>query len=267
MNDRVKMTLKIILDEFRNGDIPEAVAYTMYPFPDTPSSKWSLLNRTLMFLNGTMDARGIRQWNAVNRRVKKGSKALYILVPYLKKKEDRGEEQYVLAGFMLKPVFAVEQTHGQSLEYENLDLPKLPLMDRARDWNVSVKAIPGNYRFYGYYSPDRKEIAMATSQECVFFHELAHCAHHIVKGKLKSGQDPLQEIVAELSAQALARIVGRSAEDTIGNSFRYVDNYAKQLKVDVHTACMKVLSDTEKVLNLILKTETEEKGNLIQLVA
>jgi len=267
MNDRVKQTLNIILDKFKSGDIPEAVAYTMFPIPEIPSTKWSLLNRTLMFLNGTMDARGIRQWNAVRRYVKKGSKALYILVPYLKKKEEHGKEEYILAGFMLKPVFAVEQTHGQDLEYDNLDIPDLPLMDRARDWNISVKAIPGNYSFYGYYAPVRQEIAVATNQECVFFHELAHCAHHIVKGKLKTGQDPLQEIVAELSAQTLARVVGRTAEDTIGNSFRYIENYARQLKIDVHTACMKVMSDTEKVLNLILKNSREEQGNVIQLVA
>ena len=267
MNERVKQTLNIILDKFKSGDIPEAVAYTMFPIPDIPSAKWSLLNRTLMFLNGTLDARGIRQWNAVNRYVKKGSKALYILVPYLKKTEDSGEEQYVLAGFMVKPVFAVEQTHGETLEYENLDVPQLPLMEKAQEWGISVKAIPGNYQYYGFYSPGRKEIAMATSQECVFFHELAHCAHHLVKGNLKPGQDPLQEIVAELSAQTLARIVGKSAEDTTGNSFRYIENYANKLKMDANTACLKVMSDTEKVLNLIFNSKAEEKGNLIQLVA
>lgn len=234
MNDRVKQTLNIILEKFKSGDIPEAVAYTMFPIPDIPSTKWSMLNRTLMFLNGTLDARGIRQWNAVKRYVKKGSKALYILVPYLKKQEEHGQYEYVLAGFMLKPVFALEQTHGETLEYENLDVPDLPLMDRARDWNISVKAIPGDYGFYGYYSSEKQEIAVATNHECVFFHELAHCAHHIVKGKLKPGQDPLQEIVAELSAQALARIVGRSIEDTIGNSFRYIERYSSQLKIDVH---------------------------------
>ena len=62
---------------------------------------------------------------------------------------------------------------------------------------------------------------------------------------MNPGQDPLQEIVAELSAQALARIVGRSAEDTIGNSFRYVDKYAKQLKVDVHETNILNLFDTD----------------------
>ncbi len=70
-----------------------------------------------------------------------------------------------------------------------------------------MKAVLGNYSNYGYYSWDRKEIAIATKQECVFFYEVAHSAHHIIKDNLKSCQDPFQEIVAELSAQALALMV------------------------------------------------------------
>ena len=49
-------------------------------------------------------------------------------------------------------------------------------------------------------------------EESVFFHELAHAAHEKVKGTLKAGQDPLQEVVAELSAQALCRMVGNMDE-------------------------------------------------------
>ena len=80
MNDKVKQTLQAILDQFKTGDIPKAVAISMFPIPDIPCSKWSLLNRTLVFLSGTVDARGYRQWQQTNRFVKKGSKAIYILV-------------------------------------------------------------------------------------------------------------------------------------------------------------------------------------------
>lgn len=62
MNDRVKIALNSILQKFETGDIPEAIAYSMLLFPDVPSANWSLLNRTFMFLSGTMDARGYRQW-------------------------------------------------------------------------------------------------------------------------------------------------------------------------------------------------------------
>lgn len=129
MNEKVKSVLNSILEKFQTGDIPEAIAYSMFPFPDVPSSNWSLLNRTLMFLAGTMDARGYRQWQTVSRYVKKGSKALYIIVPYLKVIKDEWEERkFTLTGFGVKAVFRVEDTDGEPLEYENIELPRFPFI-------------------------------------------------------------------------------------------------------------------------------------------
>jgi len=78
MNEKVKSVLNSVLERFEIGDIPEAIAYSMFTLQDVPSSNWSLLNRTLMFLSGTMDARGYRQWQHVDRYVKKGGKVLNI---------------------------------------------------------------------------------------------------------------------------------------------------------------------------------------------
>lgn len=267
MNDNVKQVLNQILDRFRDGNIPEAVAYSMYPIPDIPSSKWSIINRTLMFFGGTSDARGYRQWKQVNRYVKKGSKALYILVPFIKKVDDGGDEKEMLYGFGCKPIFAVEDTDGDPLEYENIELPDLPLLDRAQEWGISVKAIPGSYRYQGFYSQDNKEIALATPEEKVFFHELSHAGHEKVKVSLINGQNPLQEIVAELCAATLCKLVGKQQNDTFGNSFRYIEKYAEKIKMNPHSACLKVMSETEKVLNLILKDSIEDKGNLNRLAA
>lgn len=267
MQDRVKQVLSTIVERFKSGDIPEAVAMATYPAANVPSSKWSFLNRTLMFLSGTGDARGFRQWHEVKRKVRKGAKAIYILVPCFKKQADKktGEEKEALSYFKLMPVFTVEDTEGQKLDYELLELPEIPLMARAKEWGLSVKAVPGNYRYYGYYSPGRKEIALASPDETVFFHELAHAAHERLMGKIKGGQDPFQEIVAELSAQSLCRLTGREADGSIGNSYRYIEEYAQKLKMSPHAACLKVLSETEKVLNLILKGGTHsEKDQKIQ---
>ena len=96
-----------------------------------------------------------------------------------------------------------------------------------------------------------KEIALATPEEKTFFHELAHAGHERIKGKLTPGQDPFQEITAELCAQALCRLVGKSGEKHFGNSARYISNYAEKAGITPHAACLKVLSDTEKVLNQI----------------
>jgi hypothetical protein len=85
MNDKVKQTLQAVLDKFKSGDIPEVVAYAMYPIADVPSSKWSLMNRIIIMLAETRDARGYRQWQQANRFVNNGAKALYILVHFMKK--------------------------------------------------------------------------------------------------------------------------------------------------------------------------------------
>lgn len=259
MQDRVRQTLSVIAEKFKSGDIPEAVAMASFPAANVPSGKWSFLNRTLMFLSGTGDARGFRQWQEVKRKVKKGAKAIYILVPCFRKEidEETGEEKSALIFFTAKPVFMVEDTEGEKLDYELLEVPELPLMERAREWGLSVKAMPGNCGYYGYYSPKRKEIALASPEEKVFFHELAHAGHERLKGDIKNSQDPFQEIVAELSAQALCRLTGHEADGSFGHSYRYIEGYAQKMKMTPHAACLKVLCETEKVLKLILNGEPQ----------
>jgi antirestriction protein ArdC len=124
-------------------------------------------------------------------------------------------------------------------------------MEVAKEWSISVKAIPGNYQYSGYFAQDRKEIGLASKEETVFFHELAHYAHQKVLGELKKGQDWRQEIVAELAAATLCRIVGKTPNH-LGNNYRYIENYSNSAKLTPWQACLKVISETEKVLTLIL---------------
>lgn len=261
MHDKVRQTLSVIVEKFKSGEIPEAVALATFPAANVPSGKWSFLNRTLMFLSGTGDARGFRQWQEVKRKVRKGSKAIYILVPCFRKEidEETGEEKSLLSYFKPTPVFMVEDTEGQKLDYELLVVPELPLMERAREWGISVKAVPGNYRYYGYYSSQRKEIALASPEEKVFFHELAHAGHERLNGNIENGQDPFQEIVAELCAQALCSLTGHETDRSFSHSYHYIEGYALKMKLSPHAACLKVLSETEKVLKLILNGNNEGK--------
>ena len=213
-----------------------------------------------MFFSGTNDARGFRQWQEVGRHVKKGSKAFTILAPRFIKKdtEDQEETKTILIGFLAVPVFRVEDTEGEPLDYQKIELPELPLMEVAQEWGISVKAIPGNYCYFGYFSQDRREIALATKEESVFFHELAHAAHQRILGKLKNGQDWMQEIVAELSAGVLCRVVGKTSKH-LGNSYRYIEVYARRANLTPWQGCMKVMSDTEKVLNLIMDWKSRKE--------
>lgn len=77
-------------------------------------------------------------------------------------------------------------------------------------------------------------IALATPEEMTIFHEMSHAAHERVKKGLKAGQYPLQEIVAELSAQTLCHLVGKKANHTFGNSYRYIERYAKKANLTPH---------------------------------
>ena len=253
MNEKVKQALESILQRFKEGDIPEAIAFSTFPIPNIPAARWSLLNRILMFFAGTSDARGFRQWEEAGRHVKKGSKAFTILAPRFIRKdtEEQEEPKTILVGFLGVPVFRVEDTEGEPLDYEKIALPELPLMEVAKEWGISVKAIPGNYRYFGYFSQDRKEIALATKEESVFFHELAHAAHQRILGELKIGQDWKQEIVAELSAAVLCRVVGKTSKH-LGSSYRYIEEYGRRANLTPWQGCMKAMSDTEKVLSLII---------------
>ncbi|HEY3489589.1 MAG TPA: ArdC family protein [Candidatus Deferrimicrobiaceae bacterium] len=263
MSHNVREVLDGIVEKFKSGDIPKAVAFSVFPVPNIPSSTWSFRNRILMILAGTGDARGFRQWQEVGRSVKKGAKAFYIHIPLIRVREcdDDGTET-ILKGFRIMPVFRYEDTTGKPVEHPEMDLSSLPLLEKAEEWGISVRAIPGNYKCYGYYSSKAKVIGLATKEEQVFFHELAHVAHEKLKEGLKEGQDPLQEIVAELASQALCHLVGKRIGSTLGSSYQYIENYAAKLKISALRACLDVLDETEQVLNLILteKSETSSEG-------
>lgn len=251
-NNKIKEVLTSILERFETGDIPKAIAYNMFPFPDIPAAKWSLCNKILMFFAGTQDARGFNQWKKIGRFVKKGVKAFLILAPRFIKKEEEGEEKIFLAGFLTIPVFKLEDTDGQPLSYQQIQLPELPLKEVALQWGISIEAVPGNEYAYGYYKNDDKEIRLATKEEIVFFHELSHAAHAKIKGSLKSGQDWKQEIVAELSATVLCHLVGKDGDKYLGNNFTYIEKYAYKAKISALKACFQVIGDVEKVLQKIL---------------
>ena len=151
MNEKVKNVLNTIVEKFKSGEIPEAVAMASFPIPDIPSVRWSFTNRTLMFLAGPAAASGFRRWQEANRRVNKGARAIYLLVPCLRKAvdEDTGQEKESLRYFKPSPVFMREDTEGEPLAYEQIEVPDLPLIQRANEWGISVKAVPGNYRYRG----------------------------------------------------------------------------------------------------------------------
>ena len=256
MVSKVKAVLDIILDQFKNSEtIPSSIALITFPTAVIPMNSWSFLNKLVCIFCGTSDARGYRQWQEVKRQVKKGTHAIHILVPYFKKEKDENDEEVLnLVSFITAPVFRVEDTEGEPLDYQKLELPKFPLMDKAKELGINVSAIPGNPDCYGYYLSSKKSISLASPEFCVFAHELTHAVDDKING-IKPGQDPIQEITAELGALALCNIVGLDGSKHLGNHYRYIESYAKELDISPYSALLRVISNTEKILNFLLKEE------------
>lgn len=260
LHPKVEPVLNKLLELFESGDVPKAVATATFPPFDVPSNAWSLTNRILMALHGSSDCRGYDQWRQVNRYVKKGSKAVHILAPWLANKRNKEEDDddqprhisKVLRGFLAVPVFRVEDTDGEALDYQSLELPQLPLLDVAKAWGVDVAAVAYQGGWLGYFRPDTNEIRLATPEQKTFFHELSHKAHQLITGKLQPGQHWHQEIVAELSAQALCHIVGTDPKRTVGNTYDYICHYAQKAGKEPIQAILSVIRDVEKVMAAIL---------------
>jgi len=258
MNDskKARACLQRIVDLFKEGNIPKALAVaTIPPQTNIPSAKWSWSNKVLQFLADTSDARGFRQWEQAGRKVKKGVKAFHILGPKartVKETDENGQEieKNIVVGFFVIPVFRAEDTDGEPLPYEPASPP--PLADVAGEFGLSVSYQTFASRYYGYYHGESKRIVLASHEAQVFFHELAHAAHHRITGKLKAGQVPSQEIIAELAAATLGNLY--CPEANLGFSYEYVKSYARKSKKSIERACLTVINTVGKVLDEILNT-------------
>lgn len=218
-----------------------------------PCRNWSFLNQLITFAEGTRDARGIKQWNSAGRKVKKGARAFHIFVPMLypqntAEQTDKGGEPEsgntvkTLTGFKLMPVFAVEDTEGEPLDYEerlkSLDVDKLPLIDIAKSLGVTVRAGLTFDGCAGSFHPGKNRITMGTACKQVFLHELSHAVDNILPGK--SDDYAFNEVTAELSAAFLGSLYNVNID--IASTKAYIKNWSGK----GHTA-FKVADALERV--------------------
>jgi len=287
-NEKVRNQLLRIVDLFQSENIPKAIKEVTFPPYDVPANKWSLSNRLIMFFSGTSDARGFNQWKSSERRVKKGTKAIYILAPTtlkcafcncghrfghqdIKKAEyesvscpkckarlDTSKVKTFIAGFRGVPVFRKEDTEGKELEYEKIEIPPLPLLDVAEKWGIDVKGVAFQGGVMGFYQPARNVIALASPEEKTFFHELAHVSQNKLGMLRKEKQNKYNEVTAELSALVLSEIVGRENPNA-GATYNYVKGYiGTDDKEAIGKYLIKVLSDVEKIVSNIIAAAKAE---------
>lgn len=263
-----------IIDQFKNGDLPKALAQIFINRNDNiPSMAWSWNNQFIQAIHGTNDARGFKQWTDAGRCVQKGSKAFYILGPCIGKKkdiDDDGNETDVpcLYGFKSIPVFAIQATEitdpekwekaSKSDIKEKNRLEDLPLMNVATAWDIKVTSYNGKgAKTLGRYSYNGT-ISLGVKNLSTWTHELVHAADDkagtLTHGK---GQDASNEIVAELGGAVLLIAMGYEIEADLGGAWSYVRTCSKNDKAKALRACTNLINRVCSCVDLIIKTAVE----------
>jgi antirestriction protein ArdC len=224
---------------------------------DIPCKSWSFMNQFLVYLSGTSDARGIRQWAKVGRRLKKGCKAIYIVVPMIIKVDNENKNDgetpiSKLNGYKAMPVFRVEDTIGDPLDYKvvfkQFDPAQFPLIEVANKLNVKVEAAVLK-NAYGAFLPSANKILMGSNDAQTFLHELSHAIDHKLPGYKKD--IVINEIVAELSSAFLGSLYG--VEINIHNAIAYIQGYNG--KANIITNVMNSLKRVEDIYTYIKKSK------------
>jgi len=257
LSKRAQESLEKVLAQFQSGDLSPITNVARIQLSEiAPASKWSLSNKVLAYSQaGELDCRGFRQWEQVNRTVKKGERAIYIFRPVMVKTNEEGSEEkkekLTCIGFSAIPVFAASSTEGeyQLDEYTPVTYP--PLYEVAQKMGVSIEYSPTASDKLGDCQIDGNKIRLGSHDVRIFFHELAHAIHARIDGKLKPGQQVGQETVAEFTSAVLMNLYGYT--DSTGNAWDYISSYSH----DPLLAITKALGTVEKVLKVL----TNEQEN------
>jgi len=290
--EEVNQVLDTLTDFFSDPEkvktIPESIA--MEVFADQPDVGFhpqrSMGNKVIEWVMGTNLSMTFAQWrDNYNRYPKKGSKAIYLLRPdnnsFISKKNgwhttdadgkthpasdgDPGAKygEYKAEIFYMRfrtfKAFRYEDTEGDDIPEDVWrkekwnELKDLPLIKVAQKWGLRVKANGFNGKSLGSYSPSKQTIELMTGHPKTFLHELVHKADEKNRGSLKTGQHWDQEATAELGAQVLYQVFGDGEDDTTGNTYEYIQHYAKEGGFSVGKAIYKVMGRVQRALELVL---------------
>ncbi len=254
-NPRIREAMDSLLTLFKEENL-EKVARAVFRGDSIPADKWSFLNRLLMYLNNTEDARGFRQWQEAGRYVKKGSKAFYIIGPVTRKitaektlesGDKAREEKTVLAGFKTIPVFRIEDTDGAPVVRDEYKV-NIPYEFNGIIQELGLKGQPVRFcgAAYGSYNLINKEIRLASPDIEVFLHELSHAVDDRLTG-LRPGQKTDQEVTAEFSAAVIAHLIGYRIP--LGNVREYIEQYSFRELINC-------LARIEKIVSYVIERTT-----------
>lgn len=215
-------------------------------------------------------------WKKFDRHVKRGEKALSVIIPvtYVKKDQqghpilDKDGKPETGLTFRLKPTtFDVSQTEGKAIpkatevkeQLTDLDYANLyrALMSIAKTNNVSVRFEEMERSTFGYYNPTENQIVLRSNEMNksqiikTFLHETAHSElHH----NDNSQQEQLTKSTAELQAESVAYVVASYyGIDTADYSFDYLAGWSNDKET---------LADLEAQLDIV---QQETKSLMVRM--
>lgn len=261
---------EMILQAFKTGNVPAALAQSYFADPNFPSANYSASNRLIVSLVGMLRGRvynsagGFKYWKSIGRDVKKGEKSIQILCPLQKKVEkevdtSEKESRYIIYGFRTVPVFDISQTSGDPIpELQDREeyIRSLPFVEVAKHWNIQV-SIDTHSRGNGYYAPGLRRIGLGVKNHSTWTHELTHVADERVNGELKPGQDVSQEIVAELGGAIILQMLGYEYSADIGGCLEYIEHYSGNDTGKAIQAATRLLERCCRAVDHIVETAQE----------
>ncbi len=215
-------------------------------------------------------------WKKFDRHVKRGEKALSVIVPvtYVKKDQqgqpilDKNGKPETGMTFRLKPTtFDISQTEGKELpkaaevkeQLTDLDYANLyrALMSIAKTNDVSVRFEEMENSRQGYYSPLENQIVLRSNDMNksqiikTFIHETAHSELHHANNPQR---EQLTRSTAELQAESVAYVVASYyGIDTSEYSFNYLAGWSNDKET---------LADLEAQLDIV---QQEAKSLMVRM--
>ena len=210
---------------------------------------------------------GFNAWRKLNRFVRKGEKAIWILAPMLYKNAnaEEGEHDHTVRGFKFVPVFDIAQTDGEELASICKRLSGNDQNGLYRDLvgvAQSIEFTVQDHEFGGTTNGDcshhdhriRVEITNSPTQRVkTLAHEIAHALLHE-----KCNNRRVAELEAESTAYVVCQALGL---DTSSYSFAYVASWAgggEQAIVGIKNSCDRIQKTAATILRFFKVAEQQQ---------
>lgn len=276
-----QMVMDRIINELEKGIIPWKkpwIDVRSGAFNRISRKPYSLLNQMLLKHQG--EYASFKQWSDLGGKVKKGSKAEFVVFWKMQEYQDINENNETVTKLVpllrYYNVFHISQVEG--IEPLPSDLPEIDLEPiaeaeiikenyKTRE-GLEIREIITNEAYYspiGDYIkiPERKQYTAIEEFYSTLFHEMVHSTGHQSRlNRLESGASARfgdesyskEELVAEIGSAMILNQLGIETAKTFTNSAAYISGWLEVLKND-NKFIVSASSKAEKAVEYILKAE------------